>query len=258
MAITPSSPALSFDSMSEKDKTIKLLKRQQIETHWACDIQQSIPESIRPRLLKTKKSKAKIGSSAAEAPWWRWSCKLLYKLENLADVTAGRHEYASHMMGAEVQQRQRDLTSHNKDVVEVLPADLTKLVAELRTIQYSAEERDDDDTSEEDEDEGDVKIEGSLRARYGDIVEDEAPSIERRDSHVKDEMVDEDENYGRGDYNAAPLQLYTPKKETLTTQAKIANLRAAAMRLRQEAAKREADAYQLEADMHQAEARKIQ
>ena len=158
----------------------------------------------------------------------------------------------------EVQQRQRDYTSCHKDVAELLVSDLTKLVTDLRTMKSTAGDEDDVEDSGEDEFQRRANVEGNPQARSGDIASEMAVSTTRGDSYVKKEIADEDEDEDAGNYTSTSQQLCTPNKETLKTQAKIASLRAAAMRLRQEAAKREADAYQLEADLLQAEAREIQ
>ena len=231
----------------------KSRKCQLIETHWRCNIQASIPAHIKPRAGVYKSSKAKVGTNAPAAPPSEWSLEILTELERLASMTVGKLVLAQELMTLEVQQRQQDWTNSQKDVAEILRSDLKKINTDLteRALQNgNADDFDDDDDDKSDEDEvlgvdGDTKQEAD--------VEPMNVKIKHEHSDADVDMVTDDQ------VETKPViteDIDSRSKSNLKTRAKIATLRADAMRLKQEAARREAEAYELEAKMLREEAKK--
>lgn len=155
MSCPPLATPLGLYSLSEADQKLKLRKRQQIEQHWSCPIDQVLPAAIRPRLTPAR-TKAKIGERVPEAEWWRWSADLFYNLEYLAAMTSGRLPFAQALLQAEVSQRQQDYTNRSRETAELLKSDVVKIIAELRertaSGEHDSEEEDDEEEIEDDED----------------------------------------------------------------------------------------------------------
>lgn len=284
----------SLYSLSESELKTKMRKRQQVEQHWSCPIDQVLPVAIRPRFTTTR-AKAKVGERAAEAEWWRWSADLFYKLENLAAMTPGRLPFAQALMLAEVSQRQQDHTNSSRETAELLKSDVVRIIAELRERTASGgQDSEDDEAENDDDDDYDVEDrpdnaesqdEGSAAADLRGEEEcgmEMAPSLTRSSSTIK---VEEPDDIDFSDRSIKPALDTTPagkrkssshdfpaskrhatgsaasqsqaSRAFLEKRADIASLRAGAARLRQQASQRETKAYKLEAELLEHEAGEV-
>ena len=275
-----SSPAPSgIHQLSQQDRTIKLRKRQQVEQHWHCSIEDAIPPALRPRSgAGPKTAKAKIGEHRPEAEWWCWSVDFFYKLENLASMTPGRLAFAQALMQAEVSERQKNYTARNRETAELMKTDLMKIIEELRERKTMGQDdssgSDEDDEESGDEEAGDDVDDEHLEEDEEAVANATAATGVRRDTRATELLEQaiktepdthsplkhrllQAETLPAKRHELAPFQHATQahaSKEVLETKANIASLRAAAARLRQQASQREAKAYKLEAEMWEREA----
>ena len=229
-----------------------LRRRDLIEKNWTCDIQECIPRHVRPQESGNKGSKVKIGVNAPEASWSQWSYKFLVELESLSAMTIDKLVFAQELMTLEVEQRQQDLTSQQREIAEILIGDLSRINQDLKERATKGGESDDvdaeDDSDEDGEDESDA-----------DNIE-EVHSVEQKETKFRSEPMDvEMVTDGFPQTEVSIMEAPTRKsKSSLKTKGQIASLRADAMRLKQEAARRLAEAYELEAKLLKAEAKDIE
>ncbi|KAK3718757.1 hypothetical protein LTR37_004976, partial [Vermiconidia calcicola] len=263
-------PGTMPPEISAKDERTKMGKRQSIERYWRCPLQEALPAQIRPRLAQLRGPKPRIGSTVPEAPWMKWSVKLLTELERLSSITSGKLVFAQELMTLEVKQRQQDWLNRYKDALE------------LDNDDDDDDDGDDDDDDDDDDDGAEAEDENECRERDGNdglekprIDDDEG----KNEAKIKDEPADDDvemiedlpnaravrvQQESKDEHTVAAVQYHshsqplgtgTVSKDILKARARIATLRADAMRLKQEAARRKAEAYELEAKMLKQEAK---
>lgn len=214
--------------------------------------------------------------------------EFLTKLSDLAALTAGRLPFASALMEAQVKQRQKDYTNHNREIAEVLVSDVINLIAGLNERKDEDDEEgessDDDNDGDEDESRAIEKLDQDelyhLQGDEGQMDEATPPRNASQIGHLEithegdrasttHDPVENETNIDRPIKREASPAATPPSKRRQTapftpqslastenreTRETIASLRASAARLHQQAAQREAEAYRLEAEMFAREA----
>lgn len=152
-----------FTDLHPEAQKIKLGRRIRIERNWGCDIQDCLPEEIRPRVEVMKGHKARVGEPGSEEEvWWNWSVELLRALEKWSELTSNKLTFAQEMLRLEVQQRQQNPESVQKKIAELLLGDVQRVVSHTRREKQRRErEKNKSAFIEEDSDEYDNSKDGS-------------------------------------------------------------------------------------------------
>ena len=233
----------SFVDLSAQDQRTRLIKRQDIEANWGCDIMSCIPAKIRPKQMVNTRVKSKVGEEAPDAPWWRWSDRFIGALERVSSLTKDKLRFAQELMLLEVQQRHQDIRHRQRDTGELVKSDLERIVEDLKR-QYTIKLEDDDDDNNSDNEDRDLDHPDATVEQEDaeDVDDDDADLVDRGDGTLTETP--------RKRVNDNTLTATMPSakrtKKDLETAAKVASLRAKAMRLRQQASGLEAEACEME------------
>ncbi|KAK4611971.1 hypothetical protein CLAFUW4_13383 [Fulvia fulva] len=229
-----------YAAMSSNDQSQKLRKRQVIETNWNAYIEDCVSEEIKPKQSAYRGHKAKIGDGAPAIPWWQWSMKFLIALDRLSGLTRRKLSFARELKLLEVPKRHKDMTNKARQWSELLAQDVDLIVAGLlkRFEQGPAEASEDGESEDElardkEEEWPYVKREVQDEVSFAKTESlKESVQLKREITHDADE-----------DVGSSPRK----KAKQNHTPAKVATLRARAMRHKEQARRLEAEAFELEA-----------
>lgn len=254
-----------YGELHAKDQAVKTSKKLQIEANWGVDVQECLPEDIRPKCEIKKGSKARVGDAViVDEVWWNWSVELLKCIEELSSMTVNDIEYARTLLTIEVNHRHENPKSAQRKIAELLLGDAQRVVDDTRKkannranqITYS----DNDQIDEMDYSSDPYPVARTGGGTQANDMEDE-----------EYEGYEQFANEGAGDYDFSPnpdnganaadagrRRASQPQQnphgfealgntyQSLGDQLKTTELKARAARLRAEAARVEAQATQLE------------
>lgn len=261
-----------FEELHPRDRNVKTNRRTRIEANWGCEVQDCIPQKIRPRVELKKGAKIRIGDlGSLEEIWWNWSVELLRGLEELSTMMAGKLEIAQELMIHEVQRRQVDSKNPQRRVAELLLGDIQRLVDNIKRHQAdeAAKGNHQQDVNmktleeeEEHDDEPGPSVdgqEGQVQAQSPECAEDglspdntTSPTPAPAYAHNGTPQTNGTSNmkslsaFGTPTRAAGARMVQTTKHLNESLQVDVAEMRARAARLRGQAMRLEAEALELE------------
>lgn len=271
-----------FDELHPRDKQTKTNRRARIETNWGANIQDCIPQKIRPRVELKKGAKIRVGDLAGiEEIWWNWSVEVLRGLEELSTMLAGKLKMAQDLMMMEVSKRQSDPRNPQRRVAELLLGDVQRVCDNVKRCQ--ANEAANGESSQQDvnmeelerEPQPEAKDERKQQPQAGSpIASDDGlfindaptPTPAFVPQYTTSHGPTEDNIMAAYDLMNSPIPTNMPdtprrqligcaiplgmQSETNVMRARASRLRAAAMRLEAEAAELESNAIDMHKKIH--------